>query len=213
MSRPSGSDRDERGDLGGLQGLPDLLVGGPGPGVEQVGPDGVVEHVGVLGDVADGVLQRLEGHVADVVAADAHRAGLGVVEPGDQVGDRRLAGAGRADQGDHLARLGGEGDVVQHLAAVAGLGAGDDLQRGQRDLVGARVAERDVVELQRAPRPAASADGVGLLLDQRRQVEHLEDPLEADQRGHHVDPDVGEALQRAEQPQQQGGRGRSGCRR
>jgi hypothetical protein len=46
-----------------------------------------------------------------------------------------------------------------------------------------------------------------VLHDHRRQVEHLEDPLEADQRGHHVDAHVGQALERAEQPQQQGGEG------
>jgi hypothetical protein len=44
-------------------------------------------------------------------------------------------------------------------------------------------------------RPASPAPG--------GQVEHLEDPVEADQRGHHVDPHVGEPLQRSEQPQQQ----------
>ncbi len=50
---------------------------------------------------------------------------------------------------------------------------------------------------------AGQVDGVVLLLHQRRQVEHLEDPLEGDQRGHHVDAHVREALQRPEQAQQQ----------
>ncbi len=44
--------------------------------------------------------------------------------------------------------------------------------------------------------PAASRAGsdgrVRLLLDQRLQVEHLEDPVEADQRGHHLDLHVGQ---------------------
>ena len=69
-----GQGPDERGDLGGLHGVPEGGVVGVGPGVQQVGADRVVEHVRVLGDVADDVLQRLERHVADVEAADAHGA-------------------------------------------------------------------------------------------------------------------------------------------
>ena len=110
------------------------------------------------------------------------------------------------DQRDHLARLGDEGDVVQHLAGVAALGAGHRLERRQRDLLGPRVAEGDVVELHPRGRQR-QRDGVGLLADRGRQVEHLEDPLEADQRRHHVDADVGQPLERAEQPEQQGGQG------
>ena len=143
-------------DLGRLQGVPHLEVGGAGPGVEQVGADRVVEHVGVLGDVADDVLQGLQRHVAYVVPADAHRAGLGVVQPGDQVRDRGLAGTGRTDQRDHVAALGDEVDVGEHLTVVAGLLAGHHLERGERDLVGPRVAERDVLELEADRRSAAA---------------------------------------------------------
>jgi hypothetical protein len=71
--------------------------------------------VGVLGDVADHVLQRLQGDVADVVAAHPDHAGADVVEPGDEVGDGRLAGAGGTDQGDHLTAVRGERDVVEDL--------------------------------------------------------------------------------------------------
>ena len=99
---------DQAGDLRRLERGPDVAVVGVRPGVEQVGPDRVVEHVRVLGDVADDVLERLQGHVADVVPADPDGAGPDVVEPRDQVGDRRLARARRADERDHLAGLGGE---------------------------------------------------------------------------------------------------------
>ncbi len=120
-----------------------------------------MEHVGVLGDVADDVLQRLEGHVAHVVAADPDGALVDVVEPRDEVGDRGLAGAGRADQGDHLARLGHEGHVVEHLHVVAGLDARHRLQRGQRDLVGLGVGEGDVVELEPAGVRGAASTASG----------------------------------------------------
>ena len=128
-----------------------------------------MEHVRVLGDVADDVLQRLQRHVAYVVAADADGAGLDVVEPGDEVGDGRLARAGRPDERDHLAGLGGEGDLVEHLAGVARLGAGDGLQRGQRDLVGAGVGEGDVVELEprRGGAAAPTASGFSWISDGR----------------------------------------------
>ena len=43
-------------------------------------------------------------------APDAH-----VVDPRDQLADRRLAGTGRPDQRDQLARLGPERHAVQHL--------------------------------------------------------------------------------------------------
>ena len=105
---PVGQRPHEVAHLGGVEGVPGLAVVGLRAGVEQVGPDRVVEHVGVLGDVADDVLQRLQRHVAHVLAADADHTGADVVEAGHQVGDRGLAGAGRADECDHLARFGDE---------------------------------------------------------------------------------------------------------
>jgi hypothetical protein len=40
--------------------------------------------------------------MADILAIDAYCAGFYVVETGEEVDDRRLPGAGRADQGDRL---------------------------------------------------------------------------------------------------------------
>ncbi|MCY1531483.1 hypothetical protein D9M68_667110 [compost metagenome] len=42
-----------------------------------------------------------------------------VVEARDQVGQRGLATTGTSHQGDHLARLGAEGDVVQNRLLTA----------------------------------------------------------------------------------------------
>ena len=109
--------------------------------------------------------------------------------------------------------------VVQHraLADLAVATAADGLQRGQRHLVGARVAEGDVVELdaeragrhgRRRPRRSSTSGG---------QVEHLEDALEAHQRAHDVDPDVGQrrdrAVEAAEQRREGHQRARSSGRR
>ena len=50
-----------------------------------------VEEVGLLGDQPDGLRQRGEAEVAHVDAVDRHAAGVGVVEPRDEVAQRRLA--------------------------------------------------------------------------------------------------------------------------
>ena len=80
-----------------------------------------------------------------------------VVEARQQVDDRRLAAAGRAEQGDDLARLRLEVDVAEHGA----------------DRV---VAEGDVVEAHVAL-DVRQRDGVRLLLDRGLGVEDLEDAL------------------------------------
>ena len=55
--------------------------------------------------------------VGDVLAVDQDAAALGVVEMQQQVDQRRLAGAGRPDQPDPLARRDAQVDAVQHAAA------------------------------------------------------------------------------------------------
>ncbi len=75
---------------------------------------------------------------------------------------------------------------MKDLIAAAGVERGDLLERRQRDLVGGRIGEADVVEGD-ADWPGRNRRGVRRLVDQRLQVEHLEDPLEADQGGHRVD--------------------------
>ncbi len=67
-----------------------------------------------------------------------------------------------------------------------------------------RVAEVDVVELDPG-RPGGNGSGVGLVGDHRGQVEHLEDPVEGDQRGHHVDLHVGQRGERAVEAGEVGG--------
>lgn len=104
---------DEPVGLGGAGGGLDLLVGGVGPPVGDVGPDRVGEEEAVLRYEADGGAQRLQGQVAHVVAADADGAAGRVVEPGHQERDGGLAAAGRADDGDGLAGADGEGEAVE----------------------------------------------------------------------------------------------------
>ena len=78
------------------------------------------------------------------------------------------------------------------------------LQRGERDLVRRGVGEADVVELH-GERPGRGGDGVGLLLDERLEVQDFEDPLEADQGAHDLHAGVGErGERRVEAGEQQG---------
>src|SRR5262249_54430735 len=57
---------------------------------------------------------RLLKDIADPCrATEAHRAGEVRVDPGEEVEERRLANAGRAENGDDLARRDAEGDVLE----------------------------------------------------------------------------------------------------
>ena len=195
---------DEAQDLGAAERLAQLLLGGGGTGEQEVGADGLVEEVRVLGDHADRRAHRVEGGVADVDAVEPDRTAAHVVEAGDEVADRRLARSRGAHEGDHLTGLDGEVDVEEHLGRRGAVEHRDRLQRGERDLLGARVGEVDVVELD-APGAAGDGDRVRRLVDHRRQVEHLEDALEGDERGHHVDVDVGERGERTVETVEVGG--------
>ncbi len=64
-----------------------------------------------------GAPQAIQRKVADRRAVHADHALLDIPEAGDQVGDRGLARAGVADDGHHLARLYGEGQVLEHPLA------------------------------------------------------------------------------------------------
>ena len=72
--QPVGHLGDDVGQPCALQRTPQLVVGGVGRGQLQVGADRFVEQVPVLGDHADGLLQRVERHVAHVDAVDSRTA-------------------------------------------------------------------------------------------------------------------------------------------
>lgn len=170
-----------------------------------------MEEVAVLGDHAEGLAQGYGGQVADVDPADAYGALVGVIEAGHELGDGRLAGAGGADEGDGLAGFGAERDAVQDLGAPAGVERGDLFERGEGDLVGGRVAEADVLELH-GDRPLGHLSGVRLLVDQRLEVEHLEDALEADEGAHDLDAGPGQGGQRRVEAGEEQGEGDDGSR-
>ena len=82
----------------------DLLVGGVGSSVGDVGPHRVGEEEALLEHDADLAAQRVQRDVAHVVPVDEDGAAVGVVEARDQHGDGRLAAPARTDDGHPLAR-------------------------------------------------------------------------------------------------------------
>ena len=137
----------------------DVFVTRVGAGERDVVPDGVGEQERVLEDDADLLAQGAERHVAHVDVVDADRTVVHVVEAGEQQPDRRLARSRRADEGDRLARRDRQGEVAQH--------------RLRAQVAEAHVVERDLTVGRGQHRR------VGLLQDQRRAVEQLEDAFRA----------------------------------
>src|SRR6266849_6701831 len=54
------------------------------------------------------------GHSGHVAAVDRDRSFVGTIEPAEEMEQRRLADAGRADYGEHFATLHGEVHVAEH---------------------------------------------------------------------------------------------------
>ena len=117
--QPLGQICDQICDLGQLQGASDLGVAGVGTRVAQVSPDRVVEQVRLLRDHADPFTKGRQAGVPQVDPADLHRPRGGVVEPGDQGGQGRLARPRGPDQGHEPPGVHPHGDLMQHLATGA----------------------------------------------------------------------------------------------
>ena len=115
------------------------------------------EEPGVLQHHADAGAQVVAREVADVDAVERDAAGVQLVEPHDEVDERRLARAGRPDDGHGLTGADREVEVLDER------------------LVG-HVGEGHVLEGHGPVRvlDARGLGDVGLLLG---GVEHLEDPL------------------------------------
>ena len=86
-----------------------------------------VQQRRVLRHHADRGAERILRDAGDILPVDQDAPLLEAVEAQEQVDERRLAGARRADQPDLLARADEEREVADHVVALA-------------------VAERDVLE-------------------------------------------------------------------
>ena len=93
---------DETVDLRLTRGFLDFGVARVPAAVADVVADGVVEQHRVLRHHADRGAQRVLRDIADILAVDQDAAAGDIVEAEQQPRDRRLAGAGRADDGDGM---------------------------------------------------------------------------------------------------------------
>ena len=153
----------ELGRTGQRGGPLDALERGVGVGERDVGGDGVVEEQGVLEDDPDRAAQVVDAEPPEVDPVELDGAGVHVVEAGEQAGHGRLAGPGRAHEGDRGARLDGEVEAVE-------------------DRVGVVVAEADVGEADAARALGGGAGRqrlrMGRVGDDGLGREHLVDPFE-----------------------------------
>ena len=136
---------------------PHLVVAHEAERVERLAPDPDVlgdrheaHQVEFLMDHGDAVLQRVERRLqADFLALEAEGAGIGRVDAGDDLHQRRFAGAVLAHQRMDMAALQAEGNVVERQHAGEGLADALDLEQIFAGRHGAAL-----------PRPAAAVEGL-----------------------------------------------------
>lgn len=146
---------DEVVRAGDARGAFDLFARGCRMAEGDVRGDGVREEEVVLEDDADVRAERLHRKVVQRDAVEGDASGGRVVEARDEREQGGLAGAGGAGDGDGLAGLGDEGDVVQHGGAVT-------------------KTEGDMLEGD-ASAHLGRVDGVGARGDVFRRVQNLKD--------------------------------------
>ena len=95
-------------------GFQDLLFGGMRPGERDVLPNGPVEQKRFLQHHAELRAVGVQADGGEIHAVHQDGSRFRCVKRSDQADDGRLAGAGRAHQRGHRARLGAERNVVQH---------------------------------------------------------------------------------------------------
>ena len=148
---------DEPVGLRPARGSLDLLARGVLARVGDVLGDRGAEQERVVVDDRDRAPQRAQVDVAHVGAVDEHAPGGRVVQPGDELHERRLARPRRADQRERRPGLDVERDVVQRVDGRA------------------LVAQRDVAQLD-APRPRRQRRRPRRGDEPRGAIEDLEQP-------------------------------------
>ena len=152
-----------------------------GPAERDVLGDRAAEEEALLRHDPELAAQRVLRHVAQVVAVDRDPALGRVVEARDQLRDRRLAGAGVADERDGRAGRDVEIEPVQHLRELR------------------PVAEADVRRSGRGPSIRGSSRASSGVDDLRLLVEHADDLVERRDRGEERVVELRELLDRVEE--------------
>ncbi len=160
----------------------DLLLAGVRAAESDVLAHGAGEEEPFLRDDPQLAPQALLGHLAEVVAVDGDPAVARVVEAGEELGDRGLAGAGVPDEGNGRPRGDAQIDPVQDFRPAA-------------------VAEADAFEGDSALDLRERA-GLRSVLDLRRLVHHVHDLVERGDRGEERVVELRELLHRVEEVRQ-----------
>ena len=153
VSSPAGQPRDDVVGPGALDGADDGgLVVEPGHVADADGlARAELEAEEVLEGAGEALAPLVGRHARQRLAVHEDRARRGLVELGEQLDERGLAGAVLADDGDDRARGQLERHVVQHEAVGAGVGEGDVIeadalaQLRRHGQVGVRDQRRRVV--------------------------------------------------------------------
>src|SRR5438445_1082345 len=124
--------------LGGAGATLDLFAGRGGFAVGDVFRHAGAEEEGFLENDADGATELIELKLAGIDAIDQHPPAARIVKARDQIHERRLAGAGRTDDGGGLAWMRLEGDLRQRSLAI--LVIETDVLKGHRAAAGREVA-------------------------------------------------------------------------
>ena len=196
---------DQIADPRRVAGGQDLVLGRVGTRVAQVRPDGVVEHVGVLGDHSDAacndscVTSRRSWPAIETLPSvgsySRDTSPVIVVLPAPD-GPTRATVSPAGTSKRHVVQDGPDAPVRDR--------ARHRLQRRQRDLVRRGVAEPHVIEPDGGADPRGRTPASGLSATIGCQVQHLEHAVERHQRGHDVDAHVGQGRERPVQLRQQG---------
>ena len=134
-------------------------------GIHEIFPDGAVEQIGILGDNADIPSQKFEIKSAHINAVESHGARCDIIKTGNQIDHGRFAGTGRTDDGNRMAALQIEADILEdHPLRI--------------------VAEEDMREFNIAL-CLFRCDGIGCVFNFHRHVIVAEDSCEV---GHCPDP-------------------------
>src|SRR4051812_21440993 len=141
-----------------LRGRDDVALTRAGPPEGDVLPHGPGKEKSLLRDDPELPAQALLRHLPEVVAVDRDSSLAGVVKSGEELGDRRLAGAGVPDERHGRPRGDVEVDSVEDLSRLA-------------------VAEADVVEVD-VPLDRRQVDRAWGVANLRLLVEHLHDLVE-----------------------------------
>ena len=126
---PVGQAVDQLAKAHSVDGILDLGIGGLGPGIGEVVPDGSGKEEGLLGHDAELAAERLLGDRPQVVAVDGHGPARGVIEAGDELGQGGLATTGGPDQGDGLTG----GDLEADVGEDRGVGEVPERDVGEAD--------------------------------------------------------------------------------